>query len=181
MEIRRTAFALGLLVAGAAAVGAGWLVARSLDGASLERQQVLASLDLPQLDGGRGGPGRTDTDVVVLDFWASWCSPCHVQSRLLGQLTADYEGRVSFYAVNVGESESIVRDSLEEHPIGFPVLLDQSGEVALRAEIFGLPTLVVLDRDRSIAFSQVGLVSPNALRAQLDALLESSVTPASAH
>lgn len=171
MEMRRSIFALGLVVAGASAVAAGWFAARSLDGTSPARGQVLATLDLPQLDGGRGGPGRTDTELVVLDFWASWCSPCHVQSRLLGQLVEEYEGRVSFYAVNVGEGEAVVRASLDEHPIDFPVLLDETGEVALRAEVFGLPTLVVLDQERAVALSQVGLMSPNALRARLDELL----------
>lgn len=167
-------------MAGVAAVGAGWFAARSLDGASAARADVLATLDLPQLDGDRGGPGHTDTDLVVLDFWASWCSPCHVQSRLLGELVDEYQDRVSFYAVNVGESVDIVRASLEEHPIDFPVLLDETGEVALRAEVFGLPTLVVLDQERSVAFSQVGLVSPNTLRARLDGLLGIPATPASA-
>ena len=171
---------MALLLAGAAAVGAGWFAARSIDGSSTARAEVLATLDLPQLDGERGGPNRTEADLVVLDFWASWCSPCHVQSRLLGQLVGDYEGRVSFYAVNVGESVDIVRASLEEHPIEFPVLLDESGEVALRAEVFGLPTLVVLDRQRAVAFSQVGLVPPKALRARLDELLGITPTTASA-
>lgn len=157
-------------------MGAGWFASRSLDGASAARAEVLSQLDLPQLDGTRGGPARTSSALVVLDFWASWCSPCHVQSRLLGQLVEEYEGRVTFYAVNVGESESIVRASLEEHPIDFPVLLDESGETALRAEVFGLPTLIVLDESRSVVFSQVGLVAPNILRARLDDLLDAPST-----
>lgn len=173
MRVRQAVVVAFLVLAGVSAAVGGWLVARALDGGagSVETETVLSNLELPVLDGAVDGPARRRGEIVVLDFWASWCTPCHVQSKILSNLVDQYSGRVRFFAINVGESEQIVRDSLEQHPISFPVLLDLRGESASRAGIVGMPTLVILDGEGSVALRRTGLTSARFLRTALDELL----------
>lgn len=176
MRVRHTVLAVFFALACLVAAVGGWLVAKALgnDGGSPGSNLVLKNLTLPLFDGGpheTDGPGMRRGEVVVLDFWASWCSPCHVQSRILGDLAKDYSGSVRFFAVNVGESREVVRSSLQEHPISFPVLLDKNGESASGAGVVGMPTLVVLDRNGSIVLRRTGLTSARFLRSALDEVL----------
>jgi len=179
MEVRRGLVAVLLIVAGVAAVGGGWFAARSLnlDQGTVEPADLFAQLELPAIDGGTDGPAQRLGEVVVLDFWASWCSPCHVQGRLLAQLQERYANAdVQFFAVNVGEPESLVRSSLKQHPIASKVLLDADAKWSSRADVFGLPTVVVLGRDGALALRRTGLTSINALRKVIDQALAGEQT-----
>ncbi len=190
MEIRQSVAAALIVYAGVVAALGGWFLASQ----PREGAQAGAGIDVSGLelsvyssDGAASsatvldGPAHRKGEVVVLDFWASWCGPCHVQSRLLGDMVAEYTARgVHFFAVNVGESEDLVETSLKEHPIAFPVLMDSDGSSSSRAQVAGLPTLIIVDRDGSIALRRVGLTSARFLRDTLDELLAEPVSAAPA-
>lgn len=103
-------------------------------------------------------PGSDSGRVVILSFWASWCEPCRRELPLLDSLYArlDSTESVRFYAVNVGESRSTVKDHVRRTGLTLPVLYD-SAEVASRSfAVTALPTLVVIGRDGTILLSESG-------------------------
>jgi thiol-disulfide isomerase/thioredoxin len=161
--------ALGLVMCAALL---GWRLGRSGTGHSpVER---LAELRLPSLDGTLGGPADHRGQVVLLDFWASWCNPCRAQAKVLELLAEDFPSHeVQFFAVNVGESAETVSDYVASAPFPYPVLLDETGETSSEIGVYGLPTVMVLDREGQLVFSQSGIRGrgelAEVLRSALDA------------
>lgn len=105
---------------------------------------------------------------VIVDFWATWCGPCHVQAEILHALYPAYAGRgVEFVAVAVGEPEEVVREFVRESPHPYPVLLDPEDRLSAELRILGLPTLIVTDREGRVVFRSTGISDREALATAL--------------
>ena len=125
---------------------------------------------LATLDGDTVGPQDFAGDVVVVEFWATWCIPCRLQARFLEQLHAELAGEgVRFLAVDAGEDPDTVRRFVEEHPFPYPVLLDPEDSLGVRYRIIGLPTVMIIDRQGAISFLEVGVSDIPTLRRELEA------------
>ncbi len=140
-----------------------------------ELDPILTSFQLDTLDGSRLGPPDLRGDVVVVDIWATWCKPCDVQARILEGLREEYADQgVAFLALNTGEDPETVRKHVEEKPFGYPVLLDPEAEVTRTAGLFGLPTLLVLDRLGEVSYISVGLTGASVVRNAIEKARASS-------
>lgn len=121
---------------------------------------------LPSVDGRKLGPKSFPGQVVVVDFWATWCGPCRLQAQILEPVYRDLKGRgVQFLAANVGETPEDVKKFLKTTPFPFPVLLDPDQEVATKMGVLGLPTLLVVDKQGNISYLESGLTDGDTLRA----------------
>jgi peroxiredoxin len=98
-------------------------------------------------------------DVVVLDFWATWCGPCvqamPVIERVVEGLQEDGKN-VALYAVNLQEGEDKINAFLEKQGISLPVLLDSNAEVAGKYWVTGIPQTVIIDKSGQVAMIHVG-------------------------
>lgn len=120
---------------------------------------------LASLDGGEISPGDYAGEVVLIDFWATWCGPCHAQAEILKQLWTDLEGKgVHFLAVSLGESEETVRRFVEDNPYPYPVLIDPADQLSIDLGIYVLPTLMVIDREGRVVFREPGVSDGETLR-----------------
>jgi thiol-disulfide isomerase/thioredoxin len=173
---------LASVLAGAAALG--WWVARvtvarpatvAAESLPLEPQaqnELLASFRLPTLDGRTLGPADYRGQVVVLDFWTTWCGPCRAQSKILAGLQAEYADRgLVVLGVNLAEADEVVETFLADQPAEWPTLLDRDGALSLRTEVFGLPTMVIIDSAGTVVYRGSGLTGARALRAVIDQAL----------
>jgi len=125
---------------------------------------VLPSFRLAAVDGRQLGPEDLRGRVVLYDFWATWCGPCHVQAEILHALYPAYAGReVEFVAVSVGEPEDVVREFLRSSPYPYPVLFDPEDRLSAQLQILGLPTLIVTDREGRVVYRSTGLSDREAL------------------
>ena len=96
--------------------------------------------------------------VVLYEFWATWCAPCHVQVEILKELYPKLRARgVEFVGVATGEPAEVVREHLARHPSPYPVALDSEETIGTALEILGLPTLVVVDGAGKILWRHTGL------------------------
>lgn len=142
-----------------------------------DRSGAAASVTfrLETLSGARLGPPDYAGQVVLLDFWATWCVPCRAQAATLEAVYDDYRDRgVQFLAIDQGEERDRVRRFTDERPFPYPVLLDPTEEVGRSFEVVALPHLVVIDRRGAVTYSEPGLASEELVRRLLD---EADVRP----
>lgn len=111
------------------------------------QEGMAPDFTLPTLDGRTVTLSELRGQVVVLDFWASWCGPCQESMPALQALHERYAGRgVTVLAINEEENRSTV----EAYVAGrytFTVLLDEEGSVGTAYGVWGIPHTVVVDRD----------------------------------
>jgi len=120
---------------------------------------------LKSMDGRTLGPRDFPGQVVVVDFWATWCGPCQIQALILESLHGDLKGKgVQFLAANVGEDEATVKSFLRKKPFPYPVLIDPDDTVSSNLGVVALPTLMIVDKRGKISYIQPGVADAPTLR-----------------
>ncbi|MDH3253575.1 MAG: TlpA family protein disulfide reductase [Acidobacteriota bacterium] len=134
---------------------------------------------LASLDGGSLGPDDFRGHVVLFEFWATWCTPCHMQADILEPVYREFSGSgVKFVAVSLGEPEGTVRTFVEARPFPYPVLIDPNDDVSTRLGIYVLPTVMILNPEGHIVYLQEGVSSGRRLRHVLTETLRESAVAA---
>lgn len=114
--------------------------------------------------------------VVVLNFWASWCTPCKVEMPAFQSAAGEYSiDEVIFLGINVTNQDELVNvlAFLEENGITFPILLDQAGSTSNLYQVFSMPTTYFIDKEGTIRKVIIGgPVSKAAIRAEIKILLD---------
>jgi peroxiredoxin len=97
-------------------------------------------------------------EVVLLNFWATWCAPCREELPILETLHQELGGEglaVIGVSVDPGGSEPVQRFA-EQRELSFNVLHDPEQRVAASYGVVGYPTTVVIDRAGRIVVSEIG-------------------------
>lgn len=143
------------------AVGGGVDLAQSLP-----LPGVVADYELETLEGETLNLGDLRGEVVVVNFWASWCAPCRKELPWLATLhqqIADRGGRV--VAVAVDDEGSKVRKFAERYDLDLPICHDGPSGLANVIDLPSLPFTLVLDRS-----GQVALLSTDSTRKHFESL-----------
>jgi peroxiredoxin len=112
-------------------------------------------------------------DLVLLDFWATWCKPCARQMSTMKTVLAEqpYRDRVGVLAVNTQRPSErrrrLVSRYVRVHDLPFPVLMDD-GSVKARYGVSGIPTTVLVDPKGRVVHASTGAHSADELRSLLD-------------
>jgi peroxiredoxin len=90
-------------------------------------------------------------DVVMINFWATWCGPCRQEMPLLDELYTRYE-RVGFslLGVNIDDDSRRAMQMIEDLGVSFPVLFDSRKEVSELYEVEAMPVTVLVDREGNV-------------------------------
>ena len=90
-------------------------------------------------------------DIVMINFWATWCGPCRQEMPLLDELYGRY-GKVGFslLGVNIDDDSEKALEMAEELGVSFPVLFDAEKEVSKRYQVEAMPVTVLVDRSGTV-------------------------------
>jgi len=99
-------------------------------------------------------------EVVMLNFWASWCGPCRQEMPLMNGLYDQYKDLgFTILAVNVDENRDEALRFLDAVPVNYPVLYDPESSVSELYEVQAMPTTVMIDRDGTARYVHLGYQS----------------------
>lgn len=99
-------------------------------------------------------------DVVLVNFWASWCGPCRKEMPKLEELYQKYKNLgFNLLAVNVEEDSSKANDFLKDLSVTFPVLYDNENKVSKLYKVSAMPSTVIIDRDGNVRFVHHGYLA----------------------
>jgi len=96
-------------------------------------------------------------DVVMLNFWASWCGPCRQEMPLLEKIHKKYK-RLGFtlLGVNVEENSAAAKNYLKDVKVTFPILFDNTSKTSKLYKVSAMPTTILIDRNGNKRFLHKG-------------------------
>src|SRR6266481_6147414 len=108
----------------------------------------------------------TKGKVLAINFWATWCGPCHALEPLFARVAADFQANpdVLFLAADCDEDESLVAGYLQEHKPRTPVVFADGLERFFTVNAF--PTVIVIDRAGKMAYRTNGF-DPDAFESNV--------------
>ena len=127
------------------------------------------------LAGDGGSPivlSRYKGNVVLLDFWATWCTGCKVEIPWYVEFQKKYAplGLVSIGAAMDDEGWAKVKPYLAEHPIAYPIVIGNP-DLVQPYDIKNLPVTLLIDRRGRIADAHAGVVDKDAWEREIQQLL----------
>jgi len=158
-RVRHVVWSAALLVAAAGGVATPWPAHAARDGV-VDRERfrdLLKGHTLRALDGTTISPGDLKDQVVVVNFWASWCQPCRRELPALDRLATELSKQgVRVIAISVDEDPENVRRFIRAHGLRLSVCQDGPNGLARRLGLDFIPLTVVLDRAGQPAFVTSG-------------------------
>jgi peroxiredoxin len=127
--------------------------------ASAAAQPGAAAPDftLAARDGGTFRLADLKGQVVMLNFWATWCGPCRQEMPLLEQLHGKYEPLgFTMVGVNVEPDSAAAVAWLKGVPVSFPIVFDTASSVANTFGVEGMPSSVLVDREGKVRYVHRG-------------------------
>jgi peroxiredoxin len=143
------------------------MMAAALPAAALELDRAAPDFTLKSLGGKNLKLSEMAGNVVLINFWASWCGPCREEMPLLNDLHKKYEPLgFAVFGVNVEEDVKGATGFLQNFPVDFPVLLDSANQVSKQYKVIAMPTTVLVDRDGKVRYLHQGYKSGDEIKYQ---------------
>ena len=134
--------------------------------------RTAPNFTLPQLDGPPVTLSRLRGQVVVINFWASWCTECHVEQAALDQVWQQFQDSgVVVIGVNFQDTAGAARSYVSTADVTYPVVEDSDSSTALAYGLRGVPETFVVNESGRIVDHVIGPVDEAALVSEINSIL----------
>lgn len=123
---------------------------------------------LTKLDGTEVSLMDYDNEIIILNFWATWCQYCIKEMPLLDEM--DQRDDITVLAVSVGEEKKLVEDYIAENGYEFEVFLDEDSTLASTFGVTGFPTSVFMGKNLELYYVYPGMLDETTFDAILEAI-----------
>jgi peroxiredoxin len=133
------------------------LVVASAAGATVTPQAAAPDFTLKSAEGRNLRLGEQRGQVVLVNFWASWCGPCKQEMPHLNRLYDKYKSSgFTLLAVNIDDDARVGASTAAKWGLKFPVLLDADKKVTRQYDLGAMPATVLIDRDGRVRYLHRG-------------------------
>ena len=127
---------------------------------------------LAQLDGPPLTLSQLRGQVVIVNFWASWCKECHTEQSALNETWQQFrDSEVVVVGVNFQDTRDDARSYVRTGGISYPVVEDADSRTALAYGLRGIPETFIIDRSGRIVDRVIGPVEAAKLASQINSVL----------
>lgn len=166
MSIRRI---IALLVIIAAVTTVVWVFSHNETRDSSERiavGSIAPEFDATTIEDKKVRLSDFQGQIVVLNFWASWCTSCVREMPLLNDIHKPTSSQIKTLFINIGESKGTVSEYLKDHRFSFPVVIDITGKISAAYEVSALPATFIINREGKISEEILGEITDFSLLQQ---------------
>jgi cytochrome c biogenesis protein CcmG, thiol:disulfide interchange protein DsbE len=148
---------------------------RAVTAAGRDRQAPAPRLKLVDLNGRAIDTASYDGRVVLINFWAAWCTPCAEEIPHIVALQEKY-GSQGFQTIGISmdDKEAALREFYQKYKMNYPVIIGNQNVAQEYGGILGLPTSFLVGRDGRIRFKTSGLADFPKLEQEIVALLRTN-------
>jgi cytochrome c biogenesis protein CcmG/thiol:disulfide interchange protein DsbE len=126
---------------------------------------------LQLFNGGQLSLSGLHDQVIVVNFWGSWCEPCREEAPVLEKVWQEYQGQgVTFIGIAYKDTEGKARAFLDEFGITYPNALDSGNRVARSYRVQGVPETFFI-KDGEITSLYIGPLTEDQLVTRIERLL----------
>ena len=124
---------------------------------------------LTSLDRTEFALGELRGQVVVLNFWASWCSPCREEAPALQAVWQEVQNKgVVFVGVTYHDAESASQEFVDTFGITYENGIDAQGQISRAYGVTAVPETYIIDREGKIAWLHIGALDAEVLSQQIE-------------
>lgn len=96
-------------------------------------------------------------DVVLINFWATWCGPCRQEMPLLDEIHSKYKlAGLTLLSINIDDNAERAADMAKALKVSYPVLFDERKEVSRAYQVGSMPLTVLVDREGVVRYISEG-------------------------
>lgn len=141
------------------------VVMASLNATAAGKKGPAPDFTLASKEGGNVRLQEQLGNVVLINFWASWCAPCREELPYLEALQQEYADLgFTILAVNVDQDPAKAEVLLQDIEVTFPVLFDVNDKVSRLYDVQAMPTTVIVDRDGNQRLLHYGYKSGDEIK-----------------
>jgi cytochrome c biogenesis protein CcmG, thiol:disulfide interchange protein DsbE len=136
--------------------------------------EIAPAFSLPNVSGKTETLAALKGQVVLVDFWASWCGPCRESFPFLNRMQAQYAAKgLRVVGINVDEKQTDAARFLTKYPAQFAVLYDPAGSTPGKYDLKVMPSSYLIGRDGKIRFVHKGFRAKD--QAAMEAAIQSAL------
>ena len=133
---------------------------------------------LTTVDGDSVSLSDYEGKVVLVNFWATWCGPCIIETPALVRMYHKYKHQgFAVIGVALQSDEDGVRDFVQKYNIPYAIGRDSSDEIGLRYQVFALPSSFLFSPDGAVQRAFTGYVAEDVLDRELGKIFQASPAP----
>jgi cytochrome c biogenesis protein CcmG/thiol:disulfide interchange protein DsbE len=130
------------------------------------------AFSLPLLDGSQVALRDYSGQVLVVNFWASWCDVCKSEASDLRQVSEQYQDRgVAFLGVTFRDAREASQSFVDTYGLGYANGVDEHGRISRAYGVVAVPETFVIDPEGHVAAVYIGEVKAETLTQDLEELI----------